>query len=298
MSFRGIKHGFKEGLVGIWRNRMMALASIASVTAALLILGIVMILVLNINNIGATSKDQFREVVVDLKNSVTMEQMERVGDEISEMDGVEGLSFQTKEQALALMKQDWREESYLLEGLSNNPLPNSYRILLTDISNTEQVVQKLTQMEEIEDIRYYKDVVEKLLQVTVAIRNVGVVLMIILVLIAIFIIFNTIKITVFARQTEISIMKYVGATNSFIRGPFIVEGMILGLIGSVISILTILYAYKMIYQRVIQDFYAFFTMYLVPYYTIVNDVMIIFFTIGIGVGVVGSVLSLKRFLRV
>jgi len=298
MNVRGITHSLKEGLTGIWRNRIMALASVASVTAALLILGVVMILVLNINNIGMTSKEQFREIVVDLRKDLSMDQMEEIGDNISELEGVETVNFQTNEQALTIMKMDWADEAYLLEGFSENPLPNSYTIVLTDIEHTEKVVSKLISIEGIDDIRYYKDIVEKLIKITITIRNVGVILMVVLVLISIFIIFNTIKLTVFARQTEISIMKYVGATNGFIRGPFIVEGIILGFVGSVISILAILYAYKIVYQKVLEDFYAFFTMYLVPYYVIVNDIVIIFFTIGIGVGIVGSVLSLKRFLRV
>lgn len=298
VSFRGLSHGLKEGIVGVWRNRMMSLASIASVTAALLILGIVMIMVLNINNIGSTSKNQFREVIVDIEDSVNMAGIEALGDRILALPGIDTLTFQTKEQALALMKTDWQEEAYLLDGLPQNPLPNSYKIILKDISDTDQVVSALVDMPEIEGVRYYKDIVEKLIKVTVTIRNVGIILMIILVLISIFIIFNTIKITVFARQTEISIMKYVGATNNFIRGPFIVEGIVLGFIGSTLSILIILYAYKMVYHKMLKDFYSFFTVYLVPYYSIVNDVMIIFFTIGIGVGILGSVLSLKRFLRV
>lgn len=298
MKGRMLKHMIKQGIIGMWRNRMMSLASIGSVTSVLVILGIILILVLNINNFTNMTKLKFEEIHVYLEDDITKEKIDRIGDSIKELDGVETVIFQSKEHALELMKEQWGEEAYLLEGLEENPLPNSYIIQLKDIEYADSIVSNLKGYSGIEEIKYYKDIINKLMTIANFIKIGGLVLIAILMLISIFIISNTIKLTVAARKREINIMKYVGATNGFIRGPFIIEGMLLGLIGSAISILIVNYGYKYLFTTVNERLYVLFTIYLVPYTAIFNDLLIISLTIGVGIGILGSIVSLRRFLNV
>ncbi len=298
MKFRMFKHMMKQGLTGMWRNRMMSLASIGSVTSALFILGIVLILILNINNMTNMAQEKFDEIHVFLVDDLTDENVDSIGDKISEYEGVLSVTFRSREQALEIMKKDWGDESYLLEGLEDNPFPNSYIIQLSSIDKADAVVQKLQAVSGIEGIRFHQDIVEKMMTITNFVRMSGLIIITILTLISIFIISNTIKLTVSARKREINIMKYVGATNGFIRGPFIIEGTLLGVIGSALAIAIVSFGYKYIFNVASEKLYVFFTMYMIPFDGLFEDIIIIFSVIGIGIGILGSVISLRKFLRV
>ncbi len=298
MNIREFNRVIKQGFIGIFRNRLMSLASIGSVASTLLILGIVLILILNVNNITNMTKEQFDEIHLYLNDDISQERIEAIGDEIREYEGVLSVVFQSKEQALEVMKEDWGSEGYLLEGLDENPLPNSYIIQLEDIQYADSVVDKLNGLTGIEEVKYYRDIVNKLLNIANVVKNGGLIIIGILMLISIFIISNTIKITVAARRKEIGIMKFVGATNGFIRGPFIIEGMLLGVLGSLISISIINYGYKSLFKIANDKAYVLFTVYLIPHYSLINDIVIIFTAIGVGIGILGSIISVKRFLKV
>jgi len=298
MRFRIFKTIIKQGIVGMWRNRAMGIASIGSVGATLTILGIILILILNINNVMYTTKEQFDEIQVYLMDEVEQEEIEEIGKTINKFDGVISVIFQSKEQALEIMKEDWGDEGYLLEGLEENPLPNSYIIQLESIEKADNIVTQLEELDGIEEVKYYNDIIEKLMSVANFIRIGGIVVIAILVFISIFIISNTIKITVAARKKEIGIMKYVGATNEFIRGPFLVEGILLGLIGTSISIFIVYYGYKYLFQVVSDKLYVMLTVYMVSPYSLFADIAIIFIAIGVGIGMLGSIVSLRKFLRV
>lgn len=298
MKLRSGIHIIKQGFVSIWKNRMMSFASVGSVTAALMILGIILILILNINNIASITKSQFDEVIVYLEDDLEKEQINTIGKTINQTDGVLSSIFQSKEQALVLMKEDLGDEGYLLEDLEKNPFPNSYIIQLKDIKYADDVVNRIKGLRGIEEIRYLKDVLDQLMTIAHFVRLGGLIVIGTLMIIAIFIISNTIKITVAARKLEINIMKYVGATDGFIRGPFVIEGMLLGLIGAVLSIAAVYYGYKYLFNIISEELYVLFTVYLIPYSQILDDVFIIFIAIGVGIGVIGSVLSIRKFLRV
>ncbi|EOC99550.1 permease-like cell division protein FtsX [Caldisalinibacter kiritimatiensis] len=298
MKGRTLKYMIKQGFIGMWRNRMMSIASVGSVSSVLIILGVILILILNINNFSNMTKEKFDEIQVYLKDDISSHEIDEIGEDIREIDGVIAVIFQSKEHALDIMKEQWGEEGNLLEGLEENPLPNSYVIQLKDISYADTVVNKLQGYSGIEEIKYYKDIVQKLMTVANYIQVGGLALIGGLMLISVFIISNTIKLTVTARKREINIMKYVGATNGFIRGPFIIEGMLLGLLGSGLSILIVNYGYKYLFQTLNEKLYVLFTIYLVPYTALFSDVAIISLTIGVGIGVLGSIISLRKFLRV
>lgn len=283
----------------MWRNRSMGLASVSSISAVLVILGIILILILSINNVVLEITTKFDEIQIFLEDDLSNTDLDNIERQIKEDENVLSLMFVSKAQGLERFKEEWGEESYLLEGLEeDNPLENSYEIQLKDIKYADGVVENLNKVEGITKINYYKDIIDKLMIFANYIRIGGIALVGALILVSVFIISNTIKITVASRETEISIMKYVGATNGYIRGPFIIEGILFGLIGAGISILIINYGYEYFFSSVSDKLYTLFTVYLVPPSLLVKDVIIIFSSIGVGIGALGSIVSLKRFLNV
>jgi cell division transport system permease protein len=279
----------------------MGLASVGSISAVLMILGLVLILILTINNLVLEVKTKFDEVQVylDYDTELTQEELDDIEDSIKENEGVLAVVFQSKDQGLEILKEEWEEDSYILEGLEDdNPLQNSYIIQLKGIEYADAVVQKVKLIDGVEDVKYYKDIIDKLMVFANYIRFGGIVIIGILVLVSVFIISNTIKITVSSRKREINIMKYVGATNGYIRGPFIIEGILFGLIGAILSILILNYGYEYFFKSVNDQLYVLFTVYLVPPSLLVKDIAIMFTAIGVGIGALGSIVSLKRFLNV
>lgn len=280
---------------------MMGLASVGSVTAVLIILGFVLIIVLNVNNVALVTKETFDEIAVYIKDDADENQIDDMGTSFMEIDGVMGVAYQTKDYALDKLKEDWGEDAFLLEGLRVNPLPNTYIVQLEDVSMSEAVIAKIETFEGVEDVQYYKDAVNSLIKIADFVKKVGAGLIIILLLISVFIISNTIKITVLNRQREIELMQYIGATNGYVRGPFVVEGIMLGLFGSVIAILIITVGYNYIIKYLAGRYVALLSGisgYMIGVDVIRNDLVIIFLTIGIGIGILGSLVSLKKFLSV
>lgn len=276
----------------------MGLASVTSISAVLMILGVVLILVLSINNVVLDTKLKFDEIEVFLKDELSSENLDAIEAEVLDYPGVLSIMFRSKEQALEIMKEEWADEAYLLEGLEENPLPDSYIIKVNDIELAENLVNAVKTLDGVEEVKYYKDVIDKLLVFAGYIRVGGIVIIGILVFVSVFIISNTIKITVSSRRREINIMKYVGATNDYIRGPFIIEGVLFGLLGAVLSIAVIYFGYEYLYDSMNEKLYNLFTFYLVDPKIIFADIAIIFGTIGSGIGALGSLLSLKRYLNV
>lgn len=298
MRLRVFKNIIKQGFQGMWRNRGMGLASISSISAVLMILGVVLILILTINNVVLETKTKFDEIQIYLEDDLTSVDLDNIEDKIKDLEGVLSVVFLSKDQGLEIMKEGWEEESYLLEGLEENPLQNSYIIQLRDIKYAEDIVPKLKVIKGVDDVKYYQDIIDKLLVIANYIRFAGIGVIGALVLISIFIISNTIKITVTSRKREINIMKYVGATNGYIRGPFIIEGILFGLIGSILSIAVINYGYEYFFKSVNDKLYLLLTVYLVSPSLLIKDITIIFVAIGVGIGALGSIVSLKRFLNV
>lgn len=299
MRFRIFKNMFKQGFQGMWRNRSMGVASISSISAVLIILGLVLILILSINNAVMETRTKFDEIQIFLEDDLENRDLDIIEEEIASEEGVLSVIFHSKDRRLESMKEDWGDDSKLLDGLEDdNPLQDSYKVQLIDIEYADLVVDNISQIEGVESINYYKDVIDKLMIFSRYIQIGGTIIVGMLVLVSIFIIANTIKITVASRKREINIMKYVGATNGYIRGPFVIEGILFGLFGAAISILIINYGYEYFFQSVNDRFYLLFTVYLVPPATLFNDIAIIFTAIGVGIGSLGSILSLKRFLNV
>ncbi|KHO63106.1 cell division protein [Thermoanaerobacter sp. YS13] len=295
MLFRNFKYFLRETFSNLIRNRLMTVASITSVMAAMLILGLFLILVLNVNTMANQVESQL-ELKAFLNDNLTKEQIDRIGSNIKSLEGVASVTFESKEQALENFKKQLGDKSYLLEGLEkDNPLPQSYIVKVKNANMMKDISHKIKQINGVDKVSYGQDVVEKLLGIIKIIRVVGLSIILILFVISIVIISNTIKLGVYARRKEISIMKYIGATDWFIRWPFLIEGIILGLLGALISvtILALIYDYaaNLINSRLI-------VFELLPVDKIVGDITLYFFVIGAIIGALGSGISIKRFLNV
>lgn len=299
MKFRMIQRNIQQGFVGMWRNRTMSLASVTSVAATLLILGIVLLIIINTNYAMTVLREDFDEVKVFLNDDLTISQIESIGEEIIGYKNVQNVNYKSKTDSLEEMKSEWGKDATILEGLEeDNPLPAAFVITVNNLENVDAVVEKINQIDGVDEVKYYNDIVDKLIMMSNVVKKSGLIMIGILIFVSIFIINNTIKITIAARNREIAIMKHVGATNGFIRGPFIVEGMMLGVVGSIIACLVIGRGYSYILKIINEKLYFFFTMYFMPYDMIIWDIVVVFLAIGVGIGVVGSVISLKKYLKV
>lgn len=299
MIFRSIYYVFKQALVNLWRNRTMTLASIVSVTATLLILGIIFLLIINISNFAEYASDQFDVIQVFLDEDQSSEEMKIVGDEIKKIDKVYSVTFESKEQALMKMKNEWEEYASVLAGLeARNPLPNSYIVNIDNIVYSDYVARLMNDIEGIEEVKYYGDVIEKIKSIKKFIRTAGLSIIVILLFVSTFVISNTIKLAVTSRKNEIQIMKYVGATHWFIRWPFILEGTLLGVFGALIAGGIIHVGYSYTYGLLTKDFYVIIAAYIVPASGVLAEVLEVFLPVGAGIGALGSMWGVRKYLNV
>ncbi|OPL07388.1 MAG: cell-division protein [delta proteobacterium ML8_F1] len=291
-------YSIKETFQSLFRNHLMSIASITTVAASLLILGIIMSLIININSFSEGIRHQFDSISVYVQEGLTQEEIMALGQKIESIEGVHSIVYETQEQALENMRIDFDEYAYLLDGLEYNPFPNSYIVNLQSINYADPVVQQMTTLSGIEEIKFYKDLVNQIIDLTSYIRNIGLVLTLFLAGIATFIINNTIKLTINARRTEISIMKYVGATSWYIRWPFILEGTVLGLVGSLMATGLVYLIYNYTFNLFTSQFYVVFAAYILNVQTIVGEILTLNILIGAGIGALGSMMSIRRYLNV
>ncbi len=288
----------KEALKSLWRNRLMSIASISSVSATLMILGIIFALIININAMAQSAKDQFDTIQAYLVDTLPAAEIENIMTKIEAIKGVQSVEYESKGDALAKMKASWKDNAYLLDGLEENPLPSSVVIYLEDIYYSSGVLEGIKEINGIEEVKSYQDIVEQLLSITEAIRKTGVIVIFVLIAISTFIIHNTIKLTVNSRHREINIMKYVGATNWFIRWPFLTEGTLLGLVGAGISALLMKLSYDYVFELMHSDFYVLVSAYVVQPSDLMRDIVFLFVVIGAGIGALGSIWSMRKYLNV
>ncbi|WP_312653162.1 permease-like cell division protein FtsX [Aminipila sp.] len=294
--FNGIKYTLKQAFIQVFRNRTMSFASIFSITAMLLILGLFFVLIVNINMASEAARQDFDTVQVYLLDTTTYEQAENMVSEVKGLRGVSDATYLSKEDAMQDWKSDWGESAYLLDSLSSNPLPNSIMVKVETLETSDTVVEALRAKDGVEDVKYYKETVEKLVKITNAIQIAAFIIMIFLVVVSVVVVSNTIKLTVLARAREIRIMKYVGATNWFIRGPFLIEGIVIGMISAGIAVITVAFVYGKIVDLIGQDLFLILSTPMVSKSFLTTNLISIFMAIGISIGACGSIVSMRRFL--
>ena len=290
-------YNLKQGIKGILKNKTMSFISIISVTSSLIILGIVLTMVLNINQFIKVTEDEINEVKVAIKSDFDDSKKEAIKGEILKIKGVKEVIYKSKEDAFESMRNSWGDEAYLLEGV-DNPLNDYYKVTIDNKEGIKAIEPKLLSIDGVENTEYHQDVMENFLHMSNIIKKFGTILIICLLLICLVIIANTIKARVFSKREEIQIIKYVGASNGFVIGPFIVEGFMIGLIGSVLAILTCIGMYGYIIDKIVIFISSIMGNVVLPLTTISTSLIVILLATGISVGVLGSILSVRRHLKV
>ena len=288
-----------EGFRNVFKNKKSTAASLMIMCATMIIFGIFFIIGENINYFIAEIESA-QGIQVYINNDAKEEEIKEIGQKIKDLNGVNTVEYVSKEDALNQMKEKFKEKEYLLEGYEqNNIFPASYVVTLTDLNLSGQVQNEISKIENIKKITSRDETVSTLINLANGVRIVTGAILILLVVISIFIISNTIKLTVHDRRKEISIMKYVGATNGFIRWPFIVEGIFIGIIAGMISLGLVGGAYSVIAEKMVNtDFMQVIGMSLLRFSDMFTLIVIVYLILGIGIGALGSIISMRKYLKV
>jgi cell division transport system permease protein len=296
MKISTFKYFTVDATKSLSRNKTLSLASIATVAAALFIFGIFMLGALNVGE-GIEEIGSKLEVKIFLNDDVSISDKSNLEKIIKNIEGVNGIKYENKREALEKVKGQLGENSEeLVEGFEErNPFPNSYIVKVEKPEYVSSVVEEVTGVSGVEKVRDAREVVDKIIKITKSVKWIGYVIFGILFFVSLFLIGNTIKLTVFSRKREIGIMKYVGATDWFIRWPFVIEGVIIGIIGSLFSSIVLYYIYNVIYLKAAEQLVM---MQLVTPAYILGNLMWKFIFVGAIIGAFGSMISIRRFLKV
>ncbi|MGC5324831.1 permease-like cell division protein FtsX [Brevibacillus sp. SYSU BS000544] len=287
----------REGVKNLNRNGWMTFASVSAVTITLLILGAFLVLALNVNHIAQNVEKQV-EIRVFLDVTADKAVIDSVEQKIDQLPKVESVKYVSKEEGLKLLRDRLGEKAYLLDGLEQeNPLPDTLVVKTTQPQDTVETAKAIKEFQHVTNVNYGEGTVEKLFAATSTVRNVGIVFIVGLAFTAMFLIANTIKLTIVARRREIEIMKLVGATNWFIRWPFFVEGLLMGISGAILPILILGVSYYYLLE-VLHTNLAASLFDLLPLFPLAYQVAGILLAIGAFIGIWGSMVSVRRFLRV
>ena len=290
-----------EGFKSLIKNKKSTFSALTIMCLCMLVFGIFFMIGENINHIMNTVQEA-QGMQVHMKVEVTSERVTQIGEKIREIEGVSTIEFISREQAYNTMKETLDEgTASVVEGISKDRIPESYMITLTNLELNEQVQEQIRSIvgKDLDEITSSNATISALITIGKGIRIFTFVLLVILVAISTVIISNTIKLTVHARRKEISIMKYVGATNSFIRWPFIVEGIIIGVVSAMIAILIVGVIYNLVINGLVQaEIVKKLEISFVTFSDMFNLVIAIYMALGIGIGVIGSSISMRKYLEV
>jgi cell division transport system permease protein len=299
MSIATVKYVLKEGIVNTYKNKLMSLASLSIVIASLIIFGIFLLLAMNINhNTRILSRQPEMQAFCDYE--LEEGKIEQIEKEIAKNERIQDYTKVTSEEAFIKFKESLGEDGDVLEGFEKDFLPVSFIIKVKDSVKSAEVVEELKKIDGIRKVSYSAQIVDFISRFTSWINLVSSILVIILLAVSVFIIANTIKLTVFARRREINIMKYIGATDWFIRWPFIIEGVIIGLVGAVAAFLIINYGYNALETKFNAEILGLGTdfLQLVSITSVRAQLLGYFGFVGVFVGALGSLISLRKYLRV
>lgn len=295
MSLNSLKYFFRETFTSLVRNSWLSISSIGIVTVSLIILGVSLLLVVNADKL-AKSVESSVEITAFMEENVGKVDRQEIETKIKNLPDVEAIQFVSKEEALEEMKDNLGDRADILETLENsNPLPDAFRVKTTKAEIVPQTAKKIEGFKGIEQVRYGQGVVERLLSVTEWIRLASAAALILLTLAAVFLIATTIRMSVFARRREIGIMKILGATNWFVRFPFILEGIVLGLVGGLLAVLVVDLGYISLVRK-LQLSLPFLQPVVEP--RMVLGVLGSMLGLGVLIGALGSWFSLRKFLKV
>lgn len=278
------------------RNKGMYFTSTMAITAMMLILGLFFVTFVNINLFAASIEKDYNVIQIYLAEGSTTETAQTVGAELEAMNGVDHTVYVTRDEALLTLKDRWGENGYLLENLPENPLPDSFSVYVDDKDAANRVALAAADIAGVDDVVYYRDTIEKLAQVSRFVELGSIITMSFLIIVSIIIVANTIKLTVFNREKEISIMKYLGATDWFVRAPFIWGGIIVGVFSAMLATGLTYLIYQKVVEMIGTDVTRILSVSVVPTEYLTTNLLIIFLCLGVSIGTCGSIISIRRFL--
>lgn len=297
-AFRIFGRNVRDGFKSVGRNLSLSIASISCITITLLIISIALIASSNVENMTKLIREDFT-IVAFIKLDTKDEDIKTIKKEIESYDNIESVTYQTKKEIANEMKDTSSDLAGIIDSWSDdtNPLYNTFLIKVKDTDQITKTAKKIEGLDSIEKINYLQGMVESLMTVFKFIEKAMIVAMIALLLVTLFLINNTIKITIFSRKREIEIMRLVGASNMSIKQPFVIEGLCLGFLGSVIPVLVTIYGYSVLYKHFNgQLFSPFFK--LVPSEPFMYYIALILMGLGIIIGMFGSYKAVRKYLKI
>lgn len=297
-AFRIFGRNVRDGFKSVGRNLSLSIASISCITITLLIISIALIASSNVENMTKLIREDFT-IVAFIKLDTKDEDIKKIKKEIESYDNIESVTYQTKKEVANEMKDTSSDLAGIIDSWSDdtNPLYNTFLIKVKDTDQITKTAKKIEGLDSIEKINYLQGMVESLMTVFKFIEKAMIVAMIALLLVTLFLINNTIKITIFSRKREIEIMRLVGASNMSIKQPFVIEGLCLGFLGSVIPVLVTIYGYSVLYKHFNgQLFSPFFK--LVPAEPFMYYIALILMGLGIVIGMFGSYKAVRKYLKI
>ena len=296
--FRMLGRSFRDAFKSVIRNFSLSLASISCITITLIIVAIAIMASFNINNFTEEIEKDLT-IVVFLDRDVTADDIKSVKKELNKISNVDKITFTSKEQVKKQMQEESEVFAKVLDDYKDgdSPLKDTYKVKVKNIENIKETADKIKTIDSVSVVRYGEGMVEKLVSAFESIKNVTYGVVIALIIVTVFLIVNTIKLTISARKREIGIMRLVGASNFTIKTPFIIEGMILGVLGSIVPIIFTTYGYMAFYKHF--DGYLFSKLIVLikpePFIYTTSLMVII---IGILVGMIGSASAVKKYLKI
>ena len=301
MKVSGLSYLFKEGVRNLWANRLMSVASIGVLTACLLLIGASSMLSLNIQNMMDYVESQ-NEIVVFVQEDATQEMLVSVEEDLKEIENVNGVTLVTRAEALEKRKKDFGDAAFLLDDYNdeNNPLLDSFVVTLHDIALLDDSVREMQTIEYTYSVSATKEVASAMVSLSNVVTIAGCVIVVILIIVSAVIISNTIKLTRYNRRKEIHIMKCVGATDFFIQLPFVIEGVLLGLISATVSYVVLWIVYEWMYTNLAGVYNSWFSAMvssILPFSDFGGIMALSFLGAGLCVGIFGSGIFVRKHLR-
>ena len=296
--FRMLRRSIRDAFKSVFRNFSLSLASISCITITLIIVAISIMVTFNVQEFTSEMEKDLT-IVVFLDQDITEEEINDIRNSLENMTNVESITYQNKD----AIKEDMSKESDVFEEVmstwseEDNPLKDTFQVKVKDVEKISNTAKKIERLDNVSTVKYGEGMVDNLISAFEAAKNISYGMVIALVLVTVFLIINTIKLTIFSRKREISIMRLVGASNFTIKTPFIIEGMILGLLGSIIPILIVCFGYIALYNH--SNGYLYSRMISLiepePFIYMVSGIVVV---IGIIVGMIGSASAVRKYLKI
>lgn len=295
-AFRIFFRSIRDALKSVVRNFSLSFASIMCTTITLILVAVAVVAAANVNNATRLIEDELT-IVTYLKKDVTEEQIENIKSEISSYKNIEEVTFKSKDEWKLEMSEYDDSFKTVLNYLDENPLMDSFVLKVNDVKKLSETSEYIKAINGVDTVKYGEGMVEQVISIFDIVQKIVVVVVIALIVVTSFLISNTIKLTIFSRRNEIEIMRLVGASNITIKLPFLFEGFIIGLIGSIIPVCITIYGYVILYSRLHGKLFSNMIMLIKPY-PFVFWVSLIVIAIGALVGMYGSIKAVRKYLKV